>query len=72
MSKKQKCLTGCDRPTFVRGLCKPCYAAFRSAVTAGRVTDQDAVDMGLVLPASPKTRPGPWVTRLKQKETDSE
>lgn len=48
---KGQCLSpDCPRDRQVRGLCRPCYRAFERAVAAGEVTEQQAVEAGLILP----------------------
>ena len=67
MSKQEKsdesrtCLT-CTRPGIRRGLCHRCYQCCTSQIRAGRLTWDDAVELGL---ANPARSPGPWTDKFK-------
>lgn len=37
-----------------RGLCLVCYRATRYAIRRGRITDQELLDRGLILPCEPR------------------
>lgn len=50
MDRKTKCLT-CDREAVVRGLCSACHRAYHRAKLAGEITEDQAVEMGLLLPS---------------------
>jgi hypothetical protein len=55
VNERKNCMTPeCDRPLKCRGLCGPCHQAFYEAKRNGEVTDEEAVKIGLVLPARHK------------------
>jgi len=55
-STAARCLT-CNRPASVRGLCPTCRSAAWRTVAAGRATEQELVELGLLLPPRRAGRP---------------
>lgn len=49
--KRKRCLTeGCKRKVQQRGLCQACLQAARAKMQSGEFTDQQLVDLGVILP----------------------
>lgn len=57
-------IAGCTRRFFSRGVCAHCYAAYRSAIKSGAITEQQALERNMILPA--KERFGGHVGRYKK------
>lgn len=55
------CLT-CERVGIRRGLCHRCYQACSTQIRAGRISWEEAEDLGL---ANPARKSGPWMDKFK-------
>ena len=47
-ANSKKCLT-CSNDAFARGLCARCYQSYRANVARGAITEQTAIDEGMIL-----------------------
>lgn len=56
MKKRTKCLT-CDNKPWSRGLCGSCLASAKASIREGRVTEQELIEAGLMLPSQRSGRP---------------
>jgi hypothetical protein len=43
-------IDGCGRKLQARGLCGPCYTSCTKQIAAGRITEEQAISAGLLLP----------------------
>lgn len=71
-SKNGNCLIeDCGRPASIRGLCLPCYVTAREMVTTlGTATDQELMDMGLILaPQRGRRRVNPLLAKFRALKT---
>lgn len=55
----------CGRSVHVRGLCFNCYTTFRFHVNKGTITDQQAVELGLVLQSRCRSTSSPFAIKLR-------
>ncbi len=50
-----KCLIiKCEDEVQTRGLCAKCYSTARMMMASGKITEQELLDKGMILPARPK------------------
>lgn len=63
-----KCLSvGCHNPGKQRGLCFTCYKAARKAIARGEATEEELMDLGLML----RKQRGGWGSGLLMKSLES-
>lgn len=56
-ASRNKCLLpGCERLEDCRGDCRSCYQMLQRAFKAGELTEEEAIEAGLILPARSKSQ----------------
>jgi hypothetical protein len=66
-AKPDTCLTpGCGKAATVRGVCPGCYRSSRYAKATGKVTDEELVRLGMLLPPDRQKSRGAFSAELEK------